>query len=435
MRISLKNIAKIKEAIIEIKGITVIAGENNTGKSTIGKALYSVYNTFSGIDDKIEKSKRSRIEQILDRLGLNEELHLQEIMKTQDRNSLQLLLNDLHNQRNSTEDRASEWEDTIFDYDEPDEEIVNRIYLTLNLSKDDILKSILISHLKEELGNQINNIFRNETGVIELEIKSKNCSIVIIDNKIEKIVSPFKLDMNSVYFDDPFILDRGGFFFFDDVRHRKNLHNQLFGYSEKNMEEKEFDIDIDKILREQRIEKIEEKLNVICSGAIETDNFEGAVYKYPKSGKSLDLASLSTGLKTFVILKTLISKGYIEEKGLIIFDEPEVHLHPAWQIYLAELIAILQKEFHLHILINSHSPYFINAIEVYAQKHGTSEKVKYYLAELQSEGRYEEEMVIIEDVSYELDRIYSKLSKPFDDLEEEEFSASLKRQGVRHEDM
>lgn len=35
MKLNIKNFAKIKEADIVIDGITVIAGENNTGKSTI----------------------------------------------------------------------------------------------------------------------------------------------------------------------------------------------------------------------------------------------------------------------------------------------------------------------------------------------------------------------------------------------------------------
>ena len=33
MKIFLKNIGKLKSADVEIKGITIIAGENNTGKS------------------------------------------------------------------------------------------------------------------------------------------------------------------------------------------------------------------------------------------------------------------------------------------------------------------------------------------------------------------------------------------------------------------
>ena len=49
MKITIKNIGKIKEATVEINGITVIAGENNTGKSTVGKALYAVFNSFYNV--------------------------------------------------------------------------------------------------------------------------------------------------------------------------------------------------------------------------------------------------------------------------------------------------------------------------------------------------------------------------------------------------
>lgn len=39
MRLEIKNIGRIEEASIEMNGITVIAGENDTGKSTVGKVL------------------------------------------------------------------------------------------------------------------------------------------------------------------------------------------------------------------------------------------------------------------------------------------------------------------------------------------------------------------------------------------------------------
>lgn len=44
MKIQLKNVGLFKEVLVEIKGITVIAGENGTGKSTIGKSLYATFN-------------------------------------------------------------------------------------------------------------------------------------------------------------------------------------------------------------------------------------------------------------------------------------------------------------------------------------------------------------------------------------------------------
>ena len=46
MKLTLKNIGKIGTASVEINGITVIAGENNTGKSTVGRALFAVFNSF-----------------------------------------------------------------------------------------------------------------------------------------------------------------------------------------------------------------------------------------------------------------------------------------------------------------------------------------------------------------------------------------------------
>lgn len=53
MKLSVNNFAKIKKADIIVDGITVIAGENNTGKSTIGKVIFSIFNSLSDIEDKI----------------------------------------------------------------------------------------------------------------------------------------------------------------------------------------------------------------------------------------------------------------------------------------------------------------------------------------------------------------------------------------------
>lgn len=62
MKLNIKNFAKIKEADIVIDGITVIAGENNTGKSTVGKVLFSVFNALSDIDQKISEERLKEIE-------------------------------------------------------------------------------------------------------------------------------------------------------------------------------------------------------------------------------------------------------------------------------------------------------------------------------------------------------------------------------------
>ena len=66
MKIKIENIGFVKIADVEINGITVIAGENNTGKSTIGKSLYSIFNSFYDVEHQIKKERIESIERILD---------------------------------------------------------------------------------------------------------------------------------------------------------------------------------------------------------------------------------------------------------------------------------------------------------------------------------------------------------------------------------
>ena len=125
------------------------------------------------------------------------------------------------------------------------------------------------------------------------------------------------------------------------------------------------------------------------------------------------MRNLSTGLKTFVILKTLLLNGGIEYNGVVILDEPEIHLHPEWQLLFAELIVLLHREFGVHILLNTHSPYFLRAIQVYSAKYEMADKCRYYLSE--NRGNH----AAITDVSGDIERIYARLSKPLQDLEDE----------------
>ena len=88
-------------------------------------------------------------------------------------------------------------------------------------------------------------------------------------------------------------------------------------------------------------------------------------------------------------------------------------MHPQWQLLLAELIVLLQKEFNLHVLLNTHSPYFLRAIQVFAGKYEIANTCKYYLSECISE-----EMATIVDVSTDIEQIYKKLFVPLQQLED-----------------
>ena len=134
------------------------------------------------------------------------------------------------------------------------------------------------------------------------------------------------------------------------------------------------------------------------------DNLVPALRRVRSLGKRVQLVSINS------------TNGTLEQNGTIILDEPEIHLHPEWQLIFAELIVLIQKKFGMHILLNTHSPYFLNAIEVYSTKYGIEDKCKYYMTNANQDGS------VIEDVSDNIEKIYKKLARPLQELENERYN-------------
>ena len=124
--------------------------------------------------------------------------------------------------------------------------------------------------------------------------------------------------------------------------------------------------------------------------------------------KSLNTA---TGIKSFGIIQLLLYSDILNDRNLLIIDEPEIHLHPEWQVEYAKFIIELVKN-DITVLITSHSPYMIQALRFFSEKEEITEKTSYYLTE-QEESDYG---AIISDVSDELDRIFEKLAIPMEKL-------------------
>jgi predicted ATPase len=83
--------------------------------------------------------------------------------------------------------------------------------------------------------------------------------------------------------------------------------------------------------------------------------------------------------KSFGILQMLLSGDFIKARTLVVLDEPEVHLHPNWQLKYAEIITLLVQN-NRNILVTTHSPYMVEALERYAEKYKIEEKTNFYLA-------------------------------------------------------
>jgi predicted ATPase len=148
----------------------------------------------------------------------------------------------------------------------------------------------------------------------------------------------------------------------------------------------------------------------IIKGEVYYDSLEDNIF-YKKAGlkNKLDMYQTANGIKMFGFLQILILNGAIKNGCTLIFDEPEVHLHPSWQLEYAKMICSIVTE-GIKVLVNSHSPYMIEALELYSKK----EKINthFYLANKVNE------VSMIENVSNHLERIYKKLAEPLSRLEE-----------------
>lgn len=406
MNLKLVNIGKISDANIELNGITVIAGENNTGKSTVGKALYSVFRGLFNIEKRINDGRLMNIDNLLLRslffstkvtfeLVNNDEFKFD--LLNCDR-SKEAILNIINKYSISLEDDS-------------EEKFIQNIQARLEISDDEILNNLIMQAFNGEFSDQICNTSGNNEGSVILIIKNNPITISFKNNKLKYRDNVISFYSDIVYIDDPFVLDKvsNGKFFSQTNTNLGHMNNLLY----QILQDSKIDV-VGEIITNRKLDVINEKINSICSGELVRTN-RTIEYKQDDD-TNLSIRNLSTGLKTFIILKTLLKNGVIIENSTVILDEPEIHLHPEWQIILAEVIVLLQKEFDLNILLNTHSPYFLEAIEVYSEKYQITDKCKYYLTEISNNTS------IIKDVTDSTELIYKKLAKPFQTLENVRYS-------------
>ena len=112
------------------------------------------------------------------------------------------------------------------------------------------------------------------------------------------------------------------------------------------------------------------------------------------------------------MLQTAFSHGAIQDQDVLILDEPEIHLHPNWQIKYAELVVLLQKAFNLTVLLTTHSPDFAQAIRLYSQKHGLSGELNAYISKEQEDGTVTMDLVPQDD----WDKLFDNFANSFDTL-------------------
>lgn len=379
MKLNLEYIAGIEKALIEFDGLTIITGDNSTGKSTVGKTIDSVFNTFlecernfqSYIAHVINSEIKSFVENLFATEKNGEELDYENYLITRDINieSISKLIVEIYNSDLSVQIRFDVLEeclknnlmrvngyiynlDMVLKENKKDNFLSEVTFLgtpyyesvirKLPKTKKNHFMRMFGLNIGNHLGTSKNLVCENCEQIIELNIKGDQ--IKIVDNELENY---FEIKNTSKFIDNKMILNNKSLNF-----HR--INTLRFEDVDDNSYEYE------QLSNEYKYDDITKKINEILD--------EELIYSDEKTGEKKKLPigriELASGVKIISLLDNMLKYGEINNKDVLIFDEPEVHVHPKLQIELAKILCEIQKSFDLTMVITTHSPYFLSAMSV-----------------------------------------------------------------------
>ena len=449
MELKIDNIGAISNADIELDGITVIAGINNKGKSTVGKILYALLHDMYDWEKTYQDIRADKIYSFLTEQSIILEDYC--MAKSGAKRRRTGKVNQLSRRYSADENFFAAIED--MQIQEGDSDLAEflekyaREYFSLYFKKDEqILHNRYRSVIREWVGNTIqkassvdidelnlqkgilrdsfNKVFNKQyrrigTDSSKLCYTEDNRKVSIKIGEEWEMDSPLRIRARTHFVESPRIYDilsdtRYGYVQREYLQHlmcpntvvEKTTFRIQPSFDNEDAED-----------RSKRFAKILEQLTETVQGQADFHQKVGLEFKDERIAKPIHAANVSTGVKALALLEYAIRIGAIRENDILILDEPEINLHPEWQVIYARALVHLQKEFNIRILLTTHSPFFIRAIECYTDIENQMGRLNVYKAATDSNG----DGVTFENLSYSefgMTSLYDDLSAPLNELED-----------------
>ena len=397
--IKVENLGRFKGGTIKVRPLTVLTGENGTGKSFFTKTLYSVFSIvnknllYIEAIDNIQKSARGIdvFDDYLTRKGKVDRNHIQ---------SLKSALNELHSILIEIKDQPiGTYVKSCLVATHAYVENINEFNLYLsNLEKKQKIKSVdyIASFLKINLNSLVRNLTKGNERYIYLLDKSikkelqENFQIANISELISFGENKTRLSADGfdIYFDTKNIINFNlDLDFINDI---SNIPRVVFFESpaywsvrdalnkSKEVEENndltgvpKYFYDLDRTLNTKStnpllevISKLAGELKAEIGGEFIFDN--GRLSFVDNSGRSIDKNLISFGMTNLGMIQALLKNNVISKGSFVFFDEPETNLHPAWQVLLTKVLIKLAEN-DVNVVMATHSLDMIKALEVHTK--------------------------------------------------------------------
>jgi len=433
MRLNITHINKIKKADIVLNGLTVIAGNNDSGKSTVGKLLFSVIKSLSNAD-RLSSQSQDRIMRVNSALLYAYVTHAEKESGEKIKGVIlpstsTAFLKDAESFANDKRwvSQLKRKLEKINIVPQQRAKIIRSIDQLVQLATESSNSEKMLERAFQSIigAEFLNSICTYNTEMSEIcfsEGQGKDITIQIKENKVtefkcktETFVKDATLVESPLYIHLIDILASaqtlGEHHYFNVAGIGKDVLRPLINYHIKDMAQKldAFRFSLPDNVYSPFIQKAQTLTDNITGGHFYFDNAKQNMY-WKKGEQNYAPVNVASGIKAFGVLQMLLETQALDESKILIWDEPENHLHPEWQIKFASVLVELAKA-GIPILISSHSPYFIQAVRYFADKLSMNDFVNYYLAK-----ETEDELCVLEDVTDDLNRIFMKLAQPMNEI-------------------
>lgn len=418
MKLILENIGMLQHAEITLHKLCVIAGENDNGKSTVGKIVFCLVKAINRYREDLQESKEFWVEEKKEEIYFR----LRDALRPTGPEVLDVLrgLRMSSRQRLTAEEQLAAIDESIqrvlafadFSPEEKQEVLALRDDIQATLDQPE--------NIKQSIEKALNKVFVSEfdaslllqgatQGRIQLMENDLTLMDIVVTNGDVRLaggVEPMALK-DATFIDSPLILNnhdvlaRSQTLLDMDQRRSSRLGQPYTTLHTKDLFDKlrtpvlPFDL-----FGKDKADLAHEIQNIIDGEIAYDRNDRDFVFR--RRGASVSIKNTASGIKVFGLLQILVTNEFVAKNTVLIFDEPENHLHPKWQLKLAQLLLKLVEN-GVYVLVSSHSPYLIEALKRGVDRAGLADQARFALAQNQC----------ITDAD-RLSDIFSVLAEPFE---------------------
>lgn len=464
MRLTVDQVGRIGHASVELEGITVLVGANNTGKSSLGRALFALLESFHDFAEEkylqTRRSVRNRLRSFLTAEVSDRDRSYVLAIHVADALADRLLAVDRNDWgRLSAErvagifaDYAMDTSSPRFSYEQWDEtdlrnllekihdpqrtaDVRERVVRLLALTDDDFAARFVSTTFSEMFDGQVTNLVTGATesriGLVDHNDEVLAEAVIARNGNARAAAQSDRLG-RAIMLDDPRIAD--DVFGQGSMGPGTRLKPPVGSYDYERRAwqrladgrpEHSHDIGLspdsdstvaDLILSQQDVDAALRRFDTAYSGRIARGEMNSTVLSDTAPVKEpIHLANASMGSKAMMLVRYLFEESKLHDGDFLILDEPEIHLHPHWQITYARFIVTMAKQFGVRMLIATHSPYFLQALVDYSRLYGFSEQTSVYSSAVQQDGTISFERKDAAGIA----GIFEDMAAPFIQLERE----------------